>query len=241
MKLVRFFLVLGIVALLPLTFNAKPAHAASTASGVALNANVTCSNLQLDITLTTVGATREYGLATTETATLNEFEQFTGLGNYSGTYIGYNYPASPQTEGTIIALYAYVGETPPTAADTGEFFVLFECSNTPGSNTVIDTCYGPYGSCPQTVQDYYRVDYPYLGLVQINAGAPVYPYGSPASEMQSFSLPADYDGNGYDTYVVTDVTSVNGAYWLALWIGGEDYLWVPYDSVIALSSIDGIN
>ena len=53
-------------------------HAAATAQGVALNASAGCSAADLDLTLTTVGATREFGLATDSAgATLNTFEQAT--------------------------------------------------------------------------------------------------------------------------------------------------------------------
>lgn len=132
----------------------QPVLAAATAQGVALNAGADCSNANLDITLTTVGATREYGLTTNEAGdVLGEFEQSTGLGTFSGTYVGYGMPVSPgQPEGTVIGSYAYVGETPPGAADTAEFFVLYECSDT-GANTVLYSCYGPYGTCPQTAQE----------------------------------------------------------------------------------------
>jgi hypothetical protein len=131
----------------------QPVLAAATAQGVALSAGASCTGAHLDITLTTVAATREYGLTTNEAGdVLGEFEQGTGLANFSGTYTGYGMPVSPgQPEGTVIGSYAYVGETPPSAADTAEFFVLYECSDS-GANNVLYSCYGPYGTCPQTAQ-----------------------------------------------------------------------------------------
>lgn len=125
------------------------AHAAATAQGVALNANASCSNADLDLTLTTVGAAREFGLASNLSgATLNTFEQATTLGTFSGTFTGYTIsPLVPaQPAGTLIGSYAYIGTTPPTAATTAEFFVYYNCS----TRQVLLSCFGPYGTCPQT-------------------------------------------------------------------------------------------
>ena len=82
---------------------------------------------------------------------------------------------------------------------------------------------------------------PNLGLVQINATAGLQPYGMPGMEMQNFVLPADFDGNGFDTYIVTDVELVDGEYWLGLFIGSGDWVYVPYSAVIPLTPIAGIN
>ena len=82
---------------------------------------------------------------------------------------------------------------------------------------------------------------PNLGLVKINATAGIQPYGMPGMEMQNFVLPADYDGNGYDTYTVTEVTMVGDEYWLGLFIGSGDWVYVPYSAVIPLTPIAGIN
>lgn len=128
--------------------------AAATAQGVTLAAGSTCTDGALAITLTTSGATREYGLATNSGGTmLSEFEHSTVISNFSGTFNGYGIPFPDQPDGTIIGLYAYVGETPPSAGDTAEFFVLYRC-DTGGANQVLDTCYGPYGTCPRTAQAY---------------------------------------------------------------------------------------
>jgi hypothetical protein len=132
-------------------------HAAATAQGVALNINAGCSAANLDLTLTTVGASREFGLATDLTgATLNTFEQATpSLGTFSGTFEpvdGSGYHIQPLTPpalpSTLIGAYAYVGTTPPSAATTAEFFVYYNCS----TRQVLLSCFGPYGSCPQTAQ-----------------------------------------------------------------------------------------
>ena len=128
------------------------AHAAATAQGVALNVNAGCANADLDLTLTTIGALREYGLATNLAgAALNTFEQATpGLATFSGTYTGYIISplaaSPPSAAATMIGSYAYVGTTPPTAATTAEFFIYYNCS----TRQILTACYGPYGTCPQT-------------------------------------------------------------------------------------------
>ena len=130
------------------------AYAAATAQGVALNVNAGCTTGDLDLTLTTIGATRESGKATNLAGTtLSAFEQGnTSLGTFSGTYSGFvigpvlaDPPWPLQPPGTLIGSYAYVGTTPPTAATTAEFFVLYNCS----TRQVLLSCFGPYGTCPQ--------------------------------------------------------------------------------------------
>ena len=126
------------------------AHAAATAQGVALNAGASCAAADLDLTLTTVGAVREFGLATNLAGTtLNTFEQATPfLGTFSGTFVDYqiNPLTPPQSPQTLIGSYAYVGTTPPSAATTAEFFVYYNCS----TRKVLLSCFRPYGTCPKT-------------------------------------------------------------------------------------------
>jgi len=145
---VALLLLLGVVAVLP-----GAARAAATAQGVALNANASCSNASLDLTLTTVGAQREFGQATNAAGPIvTPFEQATPfLGTFSGTFVDYQIPdsANPmpaQPPGTLIGSYAYVGTTPPSSGTTAEFFVLYNCS----TRQVLLSCFGPYGTCPQT-------------------------------------------------------------------------------------------
>jgi len=139
------WVLLGLVAGLPAF-----AHAAATAQGVALGANAGCAAGDLDLTLTTVGATRESGQATNLAGTtLVTFEQATTLGTFSGTFSGYTIgPFAAQPAETLIGSYAYIGTTPPTAATTAEFFVYYNCS----TRKVLLSCFGPYGTCPKTAQ-----------------------------------------------------------------------------------------
>jgi hypothetical protein len=142
---IALLLLLGLLALVP-----GAARATATAQGVALNAGASCTSGDLDLTLTTVGAQRELGRATNVAGqTLASFEQATPfLGTFSGTFVDYQIgPLAPsQPPNTLIGSYAYVGTTPPTPATTAEFFVLYNCS----TRQVILSCFGPYGTCPQT-------------------------------------------------------------------------------------------
>ncbi|MCL4238291.1 MAG: hypothetical protein KJ047_08590 [Anaerolineae bacterium] len=220
--------VLGVLILVVgLVVAIQPVLAAATAQGVALSAWANCGDADLDITLTTVGATREYGLITNEAGdVLGEFEEPTGLSNFSGTYGGYGMLVSPtQPEGTVIGSYAYVGETPPSAADTAEFFVLYECSS--GTSNVLDTCYGPYGMCPQTAQQALAITAPgcdaLLNIPSTAVGgtfvtdAPV--YWAPG-ELTSplVTIPA---GNSARV-IGLDST---GEYYKIIWVC--NYVWVP--------------
>jgi hypothetical protein len=135
---------------------ALPLHveAAATAQGVALDTGADCGHGDLDLTLSTAGASRESWLATNAAgATLAQGEGATGLGNFSGTFgpfrIGPNVGfLVTQPANTLIGSYAYVGETPPSASNTAEFFVYYNCS----TRQVLFSCFGAYGSCPQTAQ-----------------------------------------------------------------------------------------
>ena len=127
------------------------AAASATAQGVALNASAGCSNGNLDITLTTVGAQREGWRATDlNGSAISQGENpVSGLANFSGTFVGFQIVFSPaQAAGSRVASYAYVGTTPPAAGDSAEFFVFYDCS----TRQVLLSCYGPYGTCPQTAQ-----------------------------------------------------------------------------------------
>jgi MYXO-CTERM domain-containing protein len=70
----------------------------------------------------------------------------TGNNNFSGSY-GIPY-TGPIPAGTVIGVYAEVGQRPPLASNTVQFFVLTNCS----TRQVLFSCFGPYGTCPKTAQ-----------------------------------------------------------------------------------------
>lgn len=85
-------------------------------------------------------------------------------------------------------------------------------------------------SCPTVA----AVNYPNNGEIMIGVGSPVQTYAAPGEYATNIVLPADYDGNGYDTYIITGSTTVAGETWYAVWVGGPSYLWVPASQVQVL-------
>lgn len=122
-------------------------HATATAQGVALDAAAGCIVADLDIALTTSGATTESWLPTTLSGPIGGGSNATALTNYSGPPVHFSIPLSPQPPpNTLIGAYANVGDAVPTAANTAEFFVYYNCT----TRQVLLSCFGAYGSCPQT-------------------------------------------------------------------------------------------
>ena len=76
------------------------------------------------------------------------------------------------------------------------------------------------------------VQFPNYGLVQINANNPIAPLDGPnGSPVQigsgtALSLPADADGNGFDTYVVTGCVEQSDTIWASLWLGSDNPAYV---------------
>lgn len=125
------------------------AHGAATALALTLDASAGCSNGRIDITLNSSGANRESWRATNlEGATLVQGEGPTSFpsGTSSGFFPQVFSPSQPAN--TLVGSYAYVGETPPDASNTAEFFVFYNCT----TRQIIESCFGPYGTCPKTAQ-----------------------------------------------------------------------------------------
>ena len=129
-----------------------PASAAAniTATSVALNSGAGCDNADLDIGMVSDTVDNETGLITNAAGeTLGSSTTATSFSGYDGVYEGYGQPVSPtQADGTIIGSYATIGTTPLTPDSAVEWFVLYRCGT--GGNTVLLTCYGDLGTCPQT-------------------------------------------------------------------------------------------
>lgn len=90
---------------------------------------------------------------------------------------------------------------------------------------------GPYAPAPAAM------NIPHNGLVLINSWEPTVAYDGPAGSPVRLSgggiltLPNDADANGFDTYIVTETATVDGATWVALFIGNETWVWVPWSAV----------
>lgn len=75
------------------------------------------------------------------------------------------------------------------------------------------------------------------GEVTINAGANVPALGTPGGQVVELGgnpllLPADADGNGFDTYIITDTQTINGVIYYGLFVGAPDSVWVRADQVL---------
>jgi hypothetical protein len=134
------------------TMSPALAVAAVTANSAVFNGGDGCTNGRIDIALTNSGASRESWRATNLAGTTliagegpNGFSSGATTGFFPQPFV------SSQPAGTLIASYAYVGETPPSAASTAEFLVFYKCA-LPVAEVLL-VCFGPYGTCPQTAQE----------------------------------------------------------------------------------------
>jgi hypothetical protein len=71
-------------------------------------------------------------------------------GNFAFDY-GINNEAVP--EGTVIGLYASVGDPDEDPATFGEWFVLYRCADDGVSSELLYSCFGPLGTCPTTAAE----------------------------------------------------------------------------------------
>jgi hypothetical protein len=144
--------IIRVFAIVLATTSPALAVAAVTADGVVFGGGDGCSNGRIDVALTNSGAQRESWRATNLGGTAliagegpNGFSSGTTSGFFPQPFV------SSQPVGTLIASYAYVGETPPDATSTAEFLVFYRCA-LPVAEVLL-TCFGPYGTCPQTAQE----------------------------------------------------------------------------------------
>jgi len=145
--------IIRVFAFVLVTMSPAPSLAAVTADAVEFADGDGCSNGRIAVTLTNSGATIETWLATNLAGTTLVTGTGPPDGFPSGTTKGF-FPQpflSSEPVGTLIGSYARVGETLPDATNTAEFFVFYKCSFPVAE--VLLTCFGPYGTCPQTAQE----------------------------------------------------------------------------------------
>jgi hypothetical protein len=84
---------------------------------------------------------------------------------------------------------------------------------------------------------------PYKGMIQISTSQRQVSYIIPGTVVWSDKngnpsfLPHDADGGGSDTYIITGLTTINNRTWVSIFLGSEDFVWVPLDSVTLLSPL----
>ncbi len=120
-----------------------------------------------------------------------------------------------------------MGETPPSAADTAEWFVAYECGA--GGNTVLYECYGDYGRCPKTVADYINVTTPGCDVALPVPSTAV--GGTFVADAQTYWTP----GEATDTVIPAGNSAkvigvdASGQYYKIAW--GCNLLWVPTSTI----------
>jgi hypothetical protein len=99
----------------------------------------------------------------------------------------------------------------------------------------------PGGGTVTVVQPGFEV--PHVGLIMINQ-AQAQPLFQEAcggvvrdSSANEIWLPADFDKNWFDTYVVTEVRLCQEQVWFGIFMGGRIWGWVPMDNVTILEYI----
>jgi hypothetical protein len=138
------------------------ALADSVAGQVGLAPAADCqSNANVSWSFTyTVNPAREFGRITNPSGTeIGDYEKPSPLtgGSFNGTWIQ---PITlPQPPNTLIGSYGGAGDNPPTAGNTAEFFVLYNCT----TREVLYQCTGNLGTCPTTALE---------GLSRISEGIP---------------------------------------------------------------------
>ena len=141
--------------------------------------------------------------------------------------VGTALSSGPQSTG-----YVQVTIDVSAYADGGLHYIIFHGASGNGNVTNINLddislTYSP--AAPLYV--------PHITDILIYSWEQVVAYGSPGGEPARLSngavivLPQDYDGNGFDTYVVTDSTVIDGETWVSIFLGNESFAWVQLSQV----------
>ena len=139
--------------------SAAPAHANAAITATSLDKSgagreTTCSDASLAIGMDATTASVNTGTTTNLGGELHTFSQPSTFSGFSGVFPDYGMPVgSPQPLGTIIGSYATVGSATPTASDTAEWFLLYQCGDTTADSVVLFSCFGDYGTCPKTATE----------------------------------------------------------------------------------------
>ena len=241
----RTLLALAIVCLVVSVTQLMAVSAANTATA-SLDPSSSCAFGRLQITVNLdVSRTRELVRATTSAgAVLVSDEHASGPGKtYSGSY---NFPfSSAQPAGTLIGLYGYMGQTPPSPDNTAEFFVAYNCTTL----AVVQSCTGAFGSCPRNWPGM-----PAAGSAAVSAavfqGAPI-PTGfvlrtilcnTPVYDAAGGNrLPTGEAVTAGQTWYVnpTPVMSAGGAPWTEIFVAGFSNPWIPTACVAGIAPLPG--
>lgn len=138
----------------------SPASAAGTmdAQAIALASSASCLYGDVDITYAAAGVSdASVSFTAADGSVLDTYAGAAYQSAYVGTEHVLTEADAPAANGTILGVYVWVGTAPPSAATTGEFFVLYRCDGSSesggGNNEVLQTCVGPYGTCPKSAYE----------------------------------------------------------------------------------------
>lgn len=149
-------------------------------------------------------------------------------GNTEFNVTGAALASGPQTAGYVqqaIDLSAY--------ADGASHTVTFTAIDISGLNLNLDDI----SLIHTPVAAVTALNVPHITDILIHSWKQVVAYDGPAGSPATLAngapviLPADADGSGYDTYVVTDSAVVDGRTWVAIFLGNENFVWVALDQV----------
>lgn len=156
----RRSIAVAVLALIAAVVPGTRAAAAGTivAEGVALASSASCTYGDVDLTYTATGVTdASLSFTAADGSVLASYAGAPFRADFSGTENVLSDADAPPPAGTVLGVYVWIGSAPPAAATTAEFFVLYRCdtdgNDKGGSNEVLSTCLGPYGTCPQTAQE----------------------------------------------------------------------------------------
>jgi hypothetical protein len=231
-----------VIVCLAVSLTQLTAVSAANTATASLDPASSCTAGRLQITVNLdFSRTREFGVATTRAGTvLVRFEHASAPGKtYSGSYNFASWSAQPA--GTLIGLYGYLGQTPPSPDDTAEFFVAYNCTTL----AVVQSCAGAFGSCPRNwpgmpagpAADVFQgapIPTDFV-LRTIICNTPVYDTagGSP--------LPTGEAVTAGQTWYVnpTPVVGTGGTLWTEIFVAGFGNPWVPTACVEGIAPLPG--
>jgi hypothetical protein len=151
----------AVLVLAPGTAGAGAPQNVITATGVGLNESSNCSGTRLQVTGSATGGqppgeAEERGTGSSLLdPDLESFAQDSfsyGAGPFDHSY-GVPIGGAPQPAGTVIGLYAAVGDVDLDPLTYGEWFVLYRCADDGNNSELLYSCFGPLGDCPANAGD----------------------------------------------------------------------------------------
>ena len=124
----RFFVMMAVFSMVAsLVFPAAVLAANAVLSFGLFSSSCSAATATIDVTLDSAAAREEILVTLSDGTVLKQTEHASGAGTaYNGLYGFGGWTAQP--DGTIISLYGYIGQTPPTSADSVEFFIAYRCN-----------------------------------------------------------------------------------------------------------------